>query len=176
MSRAGLKKVTKSVKGKHGAVRRSYWVKAQEIGAKATRVALKEERVQPSVVARLFNRGKVGPVVHSFNHSGPNSGSDHSSFALLIGDSRNFYKAIAERGSGSTAPADYGAAMSRRSLGRSLTDAVNPGGRWTRNPQNRGDTHARNHGYGRAATGEITAAIHGYPEESWVAPRRDWER
>lgn len=33
MSRSGLKKVTKTVRGKHGSVRRSYWVKAQE-GAK----------------------------------------------------------------------------------------------------------------------------------------------
>lgn len=175
MSRAGLKKVSKSVKGKNGTVRRSYWVKAQEIGSQATRVALKEERVKPSMIARLFNRGKTN-VLHSFNHSGPNSGSDHSSFALLVGDKKNYYKAIAERGSGSQYQADYYAAISRRSLGRSLNDAVNAGGRWTKNPQNRGYSHAVNHGFGRAATGEITAAIHGYPEDSWVAPRRAWDR
>lgn len=31
-NRAGLRKVVKTVRGKHGAVRRSYWVRAQEAG------------------------------------------------------------------------------------------------------------------------------------------------
>ena len=34
-SRAGLKKVTKSVQGKRGTVRRSYWVKAQDAAKSA---------------------------------------------------------------------------------------------------------------------------------------------
>jgi hypothetical protein len=33
-SKAGLKKVTKSVRGKHGAVRRTYWVRAKQEGGK----------------------------------------------------------------------------------------------------------------------------------------------
>jgi len=155
VNRVGLKKVAKSVKGKNGTVRRSYWVKAQEIGSKATRVALKEERVKPSMIARLFNRGKTN-VLHSFNHSGPNSGSDHSSFAILVGESK--------------------AKMSRAPTHKSLMHAVDAGGRWTNNPQNRGDAHARNHGYGRWEAGDIAAAVYGYPEESWVAPRREWDR
>lgn len=33
-SKAGLKKVTKSVRGKHGSVRRTYWVRAKQVGNK----------------------------------------------------------------------------------------------------------------------------------------------
>lgn len=67
-SRSGLKKITKSVRGKRGTFRRSYWT------------ASRPKR-----------------VLASFNHMGAdgrptaNSGSSHSLFALLVGRNKQLY-------------------------------------------------------------------------------------
>ena len=60
--RKGLKKIRKSIRGKGGkASMRSYWVKSQA------------------------QKLKKGSVLASFNHPGPNAGSDHSWLAHLTG-------------------------------------------------------------------------------------------
>lgn len=72
--RKGLKKIRKSIRGKSGkASMRSYWVKPQ---------------------AQKLKRGSV---LASFNHPGPNAGSDHSWFAHLVGVGRSRALAAADR-------------------------------------------------------------------------------
>jgi hypothetical protein len=53
-NRAGLKKVTKTVKGQKGTVRRSYWVKASQAAKKGRPVA---QQKQPGFLRR--NAGKI---------------------------------------------------------------------------------------------------------------------
>jgi len=53
-NRAGLKKVTKTVKGRKGTVRRSYWVKASQAAKKGRPVA---QQKQPGFLRR--NAGKI---------------------------------------------------------------------------------------------------------------------
>ncbi len=62
--KAGLRKVTKTVRGKKGSIRRSYWVKSQSV-AKA--------------------KGSFAAM----NHPGPQSGSDHSWLALAVGATKS---------------------------------------------------------------------------------------
>lgn len=65
-SRSNLKKVTRAVRGKRGTVRRSYWVRSRTIS-------------EP--------KGSFAAM----NHPGPNAGSTHSLFALLVGKNRQIY-------------------------------------------------------------------------------------
>lgn len=58
--RKGLRKVTKTVRGKKGSIRRSYWVKSQSVT-------------------------KAKGSFAAMNHPGPQSGSDHSWLALAAG-------------------------------------------------------------------------------------------
>lgn len=73
MNRSGLKKVSKTVRGKHGSVRRSYWVKAQE-GAKNVgqkiwhnkgKIALGFAGATIAALA-IRNRGRISAVVSGY--------------------------------------------------------------------------------------------------------------
>jgi len=62
-SRAGLKKVTKAVRGKHGMVKRSYWVRAKEaVGNFASRHKKK-------IIAGVVTAGTVGALAYGHRHA-----------------------------------------------------------------------------------------------------------
>jgi DNA-binding protein HU-beta len=52
MARSGLKKVVKTVKGKKGTVRRSYWVKAQGAAGKAKKAEARKAPAKKKAPAR----------------------------------------------------------------------------------------------------------------------------
>jgi hypothetical protein len=70
-SRAGLKKITKSVRGKKGSVRRSYWVKAQEAAKGAGRFLNRHKgkiaagaALAGTAALAIHNRGAVKGAYH----------------------------------------------------------------------------------------------------------------
>jgi len=82
MNKAGLRKVTKTVRGKKGAVKRSYWVKAQEAKPISTAGFLHKHAGR---FVEAFGGGAVGGAIHK--HRRKKGDSDGATVGGMTGAS-----------------------------------------------------------------------------------------
>lgn len=118
-NRAGLRKVVKTVRGKHGAVRRSYWVKAQGAAQAAGRAIGRGARAVGSFA-------KAHPLVTAGILMAATGGAAYGAHALLAAHGMSAAGAI--HAVGSYASTHFAAAHARAVTGLGIAAARIHGG------------------------------------------------